>query len=135
MNSPCVCFIIGCARSGTSVLGELVAAHPDVTYIWEAHWVWEQVGHGPNGSHRYTAGCYHAQVQVKWYRDNHSRRVGRWQENLGREEQRLITSLLAPTLRRLGYTVPPTVFADGMDSQPLEELKLDVKPRRAPSPG
>jgi hypothetical protein len=29
-------FIIGCARSGTSILGEAVAEHPRVTYIFEA---------------------------------------------------------------------------------------------------
>lgn len=290
MSSPRVCFIVGCARSGTSILGELIGAHPEVTYVWEAHWVWEQVGHGPNGSHRYTAGyatprvknairdlfsrlqrngrvvvekcprnvlrvpflkalfpeakiihivrdgrdvacslmpgiggekwrhlkpvnwrnlmsdytgitrcalawkgivetaladlagvlhlqiryedlvaaphlaaqtifeylglalhpavlgfchnirdrtasSYHARGQVKWYRDNHSKRVGRWRENLGREEQRLMTSLLAPTLRWLGYTVQPAAFADGTGPLPIGELNLDVKPTRAPSPG
>ena len=44
--------IIGCARSGTSILGEAVAAHPDVTYIFEAHQIWEKGGEGPNGCHR-----------------------------------------------------------------------------------
>jgi hypothetical protein len=50
-----IAFIIGCARSGTSILGELIGAHPEVSYIFEAHRVWEQAGFGVNGSHRLTA--------------------------------------------------------------------------------
>lgn len=47
--------IIGCARSGTSILGELVAAHPGVQYFFEVHRVWEIGGPGPDDSHRLTA--------------------------------------------------------------------------------
>jgi hypothetical protein len=47
--------IIGCPRSGTSILGELVAAHPQVTYVFEAKDVWEQAGIGENESHRLDA--------------------------------------------------------------------------------
>lgn len=50
-----IALITGCARSGTSILGELVAAHPDVHYVYEAHDVWEVEGPGVNGSHRKTA--------------------------------------------------------------------------------
>ncbi len=52
MSDLAVGLIIGCARSGTSILGEAVAAHPDVTYIFEAHQIWEKGGEGPNGCHR-----------------------------------------------------------------------------------
>ncbi|MEE9466070.1 MAG: sulfotransferase [Candidatus Neomarinimicrobiota bacterium] len=48
-------FIIGIARSGTSILGELLCAHPQVTYLYEAYKLWEFGGAGPNGSHRLTA--------------------------------------------------------------------------------
>jgi hypothetical protein len=54
--------IIGCARSGTSILGELVAAHPDVRYLHEAHEIWRKAGLGENDSHRLTAE--HATPQV-----------------------------------------------------------------------
>jgi LPS sulfotransferase NodH len=47
-------FIIGCARSGTSILGEIIASHPSVKYIFEAHDVWETAGKGENDSHRLT---------------------------------------------------------------------------------
>ncbi|MDE2060455.1 MAG: sulfotransferase [candidate division NC10 bacterium] len=57
-----IAFIIGCARSGTSILGELIGAHPEVAYIFEAHQVWEQAGFGVNGSHRLTAA--HATPEV-----------------------------------------------------------------------
>lgn len=46
--------IIGCARSGTSILGELVGAHEQVNYIYEAHEAWEIGGLGANDSHRLT---------------------------------------------------------------------------------
>ncbi len=55
--------IIGCARSGTSILGELIAAHPGVKYIYEAHEVWELGGMGKNESHRLTKE--HATPEVK----------------------------------------------------------------------
>jgi len=55
MSDPHVAFVVGCARSGTSILGELIAAHPQVTYIFEAHHVWETAGTGMNDSHRLVA--------------------------------------------------------------------------------
>lgn len=57
--------VIGCARSGTSILGELIAAHPQVKYIFEAHDVWESAGAGENDSHRLSAA--HATPQVRQY--------------------------------------------------------------------
>jgi hypothetical protein len=33
-------FLIGCARSGTSILGEAIAAHPRVAYLFEASAIW-----------------------------------------------------------------------------------------------
>ena len=33
-------FLVGCARSGTSILGEAIAAHPRVAYLFEASTVW-----------------------------------------------------------------------------------------------
>jgi len=58
-------FIIGCARSGTSILGELISAHPDIRYLFEAHgiWGWGPVGSGINESHRLTVE--HATPAVK----------------------------------------------------------------------
>ncbi|HEY2585548.1 MAG TPA: sulfotransferase [Tepidisphaeraceae bacterium] len=52
---PSMAFIVGCARSGTSILGELIAAHPSVKYVFEATKVWESIGRRPDGSHRLTA--------------------------------------------------------------------------------
>jgi hypothetical protein len=56
-------FITGCARSGTSILGELIASHPEVKYIFEASNIWEMGGMGENESHRLTAR--HATEAVK----------------------------------------------------------------------
>ncbi len=51
-----------------------------------------------------TSNSYHAKFQSMWYRPNHSRRIGRWRENLSPAEQALVNRILGPTLRRLGYT-------------------------------
>lgn len=50
-------------------------------------------------------GSYHADYQDGWYREKyaHSVRIGRWRENLNREEQKEINALLGPLLKRLGY--------------------------------
>lgn len=50
-----IALVLGCARSGTSILGELIGSHPEVRYKHEAHSVWNKAGEGENGSHRLTA--------------------------------------------------------------------------------
>ena len=66
-----VVLIVGCARSGTSILGELIGAHPDVTYIFEAHHLWESLGAGVDGSHRLEAAHATPPVRARtrqWFR-------------------------------------------------------------------
>ena len=67
-----IALIVGCARSGTSILGELVAAHPDVTYLFETHHLWESSGSGVNDSHRLGAAhatvCFQDRIR-RWFRD------------------------------------------------------------------
>jgi Sulfotransferase family len=58
-----VALVIGCARSGTSILGELLASHPDIKYVFEAHDVWDMAGTGVNNSHRLVAA--HATPEVR----------------------------------------------------------------------
>ncbi len=60
-----IAFIVGCARSGTSILGELIASHPKVKYIFEAHHIWEMAGYGPDGSHRLTENCATPEIIYK----------------------------------------------------------------------
>lgn len=36
-------FLIGCARSGTSILGESLAAQPRITYLYEVSAIWKRV--------------------------------------------------------------------------------------------
>ena len=59
---PPVAFVLGCARSGTSILGELLEAHPDVNYLFEANKIWERAGVSADGSHRLAADQATAQV-------------------------------------------------------------------------
>jgi hypothetical protein len=70
-NELKIALVVGCARSGTSILGELLAAHPDLMYIYEAHHVWEMAGMGVADSHRLTAE--HATFDVR-------RQIRRWFE-------------------------------------------------------
>ncbi len=39
-------FLVGCARSGTSIFGELVAAHPEVEYLFEVSKIWNGIFEG-----------------------------------------------------------------------------------------
>jgi hypothetical protein len=69
---PRIAFVVGCARSGTSILGELIAAHPDVAYVFEPHELWESVGTGPGGSHRLTKANATPAVRTRiraWFAD------------------------------------------------------------------
>ncbi len=54
MSNLNIALILGCARSGTSILGEMIGAHPDVRYKHEAHSIWNKAGEGENASHRLT---------------------------------------------------------------------------------
>lgn len=67
--------IIGCARSGTSILGELIASHPEIHYHFEAHPVWELAGRGENDSHRLTEEHATDKVvqQIRRWLERHSR--------------------------------------------------------------
>lgn len=72
MSDLRIALVVGCARSGTSILGELVGAHPGVTYLFEPHHIWESAGLGANDSHRLMAA--HATTEVRarirqWFRE------------------------------------------------------------------
>ena len=40
---PTPLFVVGCARSGTSIFGEALAAHPDIAYLFELSPMWKRV--------------------------------------------------------------------------------------------
>jgi len=46
-------FLFGCGRSGTSILGDLLATHPDVTYLYEPQGRWAMVDERTDLWHRY----------------------------------------------------------------------------------
>jgi hypothetical protein len=60
-----IAFVFGCARSGTSILGELIAAHPEVSYLYEAHHIWRRAGHARDDSHRLVASDAEPEVVRK----------------------------------------------------------------------
>ncbi len=60
-------FLIGCARSGTSIFGETIAAHPRVAYLFEASKIWNTlVPDRPD--HRLTAEDASPDVAAAIYR-------------------------------------------------------------------
>lgn len=83
-------FLIGVARSGTSILGELIAHHPDVFYIFEASKVWELAGHGEHNSHRLTEA--HATPEV-------AAQIRTWFEQYGISKRILVEKCPRNTLR------------------------------------
>ncbi len=89
-----IALIVGCARSGTNILGELIATHPDVLYIFEAHEVWEMGGHGVNESHRLTAE--HATEAVR-------EKVRGWFEERGRSHHGLMVEKCPRNILRIPY--------------------------------
>ena len=50
-----------------------------------------------------TAGSYHAKKQVRHYVENHSRRVGRYLENLSPDQIRQVEDICGDLLQELGY--------------------------------
>ncbi len=52
-----------------------------------------------------TAGSYHARKQVRHYVENHSKRVGRFRENLDDEQLAAVEGVCGDLLRGLGYPV------------------------------
>lgn len=69
-----IAFVVGCARSGTSILGELIASHPEVRYLFEAHDAWSLAGSGPDGSDRLVADDVSPEDQQRirrWFAQHH----------------------------------------------------------------
>jgi hypothetical protein len=40
---PLPVFIIGCGRSGTTILGQVLSAHPEVYYLFEPYHLWAAI--------------------------------------------------------------------------------------------
>jgi sulfotransferase family protein len=53
--SGCI-FVVGCGRSGTSLLGNLLALHPDVRYIREPYHLWAVVDAATDATNLYVRG-------------------------------------------------------------------------------
>lgn len=64
--------LFGCARSGTSILGELIASHPDVAYLFEASHLWEAAATNADGSHRLTAAHATDRPRIQLRREFHT---------------------------------------------------------------
>jgi Sulfotransferase family len=52
-------FIIGCGRSGTTLLGGMIGAHPDVSYLFEPYNVWAAISPATDASQVFTRGEHH----------------------------------------------------------------------------
>lgn len=52
-------FIIGCGRSGTTLLGGMIGAHPGVSYLFEPYNVWAAISPVTDASQVFTRGEHH----------------------------------------------------------------------------
>ena len=52
-------FIIGCGRSGTTLLGELIGAHPAVRYLYEPYDLWAAIEPATDFLQLYSRGEHH----------------------------------------------------------------------------
>ncbi len=59
-------FLVGCARSGTSIFGEAIAAHPRVAYLFEASSIWNSLV-PRHDDHRLTAADATPEVAAAIY--------------------------------------------------------------------
>ncbi len=87
-------FIVGCPRSGTTILGEIISRHPDCVYLFEPRPIWVQVEPRLNIWGEDAQGG-----QLVWeaahYRARRARRLRRWfhlARSLGRKP-RLVEKL------------------------------------------
>jgi Sulfotransferase family len=59
LNVRAPIFIIGCGRSGTTLLGELFAAHPEVRYRYEPYHLWAAMEPATDFLQLYSHGKHH----------------------------------------------------------------------------
>jgi Sulfotransferase family len=76
-NCSAPIFIIGCGRSGTTLLGELFAAHPEVNYIYEPYDLWAGVDPVTDFLQLYSRGDYHCLLDASSVTDSTKRRFRR----------------------------------------------------------
>jgi hypothetical protein len=59
-------FIIGCGRSGTSILGEVLAMHPRVSYIYEPYDLWTAIQPASDFLRLYSRGEHHCLLDTRF---------------------------------------------------------------------
>jgi hypothetical protein len=73
VEPPC-CFIIGCARSGTTMLAKMLAFHPHVANLREARYIWTSISR-----HSDVEGLYFPREQARFRFDEEDTRPGQSQ--------------------------------------------------------
>ena len=58
-------FIIGCGRSGTTLLGELFASHPKVKYVYEPYHLWAAIHPATDFLQLYKRGEHHCMLDSR----------------------------------------------------------------------
>jgi Sulfotransferase family len=61
---PAPIFIIGCGRSGTSLLGDLLSGHPAVSYLFEPYHLWAAIEPATDFIQLYSRGQHHCLLEA-----------------------------------------------------------------------
>ncbi len=70
-------FIIGCGRSGTSLLGEIFAAHRMVGYVYEPYDLWAAIHPATDFLRLYSNSEHHCLLDARWATSPAKRRFQR----------------------------------------------------------
>jgi hypothetical protein len=70
-------FIVGCGRSGTTLLGRIFSFHPQVRYLFEANHLWAAIDPATDFLQIYSRGAHHCLLDASSVTDSGRRRFNR----------------------------------------------------------
>lgn len=136
-------FVMGCGRSGTTIVGEVFASHPEVCYLFEPYHLWAAVDPAADMVNLYVEGD--ALCLMDWRRATPDaclrfrRAMHAAQARSGRPRIVEKTPINALRLGFLEALAPGAAYVhmvrDGVDTaRSIERLALKVRPRIAGRP-